>query len=93
METVFLGDLEMSIRLILLIVVPAVAGGASFAIRRLIRQRRGEDAAEKAEGDAGNPSTVEALTGSLSVFELYCLGLAGLGLLLGVAKGVFYLFV
>jgi hypothetical protein len=83
----------MSIRLILLIVVPAIAGGASFAIRQWVRQRRGEDVAEKVGVDSENLSTVEALTGSLSVFELYCLGLAGLGLLLGVAKGVFYLFV
>ena len=79
----------MSTRLVLLILIPSLAGGASFAIRRLFAPPPGDGEAEK----PGTSSRLEALTGSLSTFELYCLGLAGLGLLLGVAKGVFYLVV
>ncbi|MFP4031540.1 MAG: hypothetical protein ACLFTV_08265 [Desulfococcaceae bacterium] len=83
----------MSARLVLLIVLPAFAGGISFAIRRLLASPTGERATEKKAETSKILPRLEAVAGSLSTFELYCLGLAGLGLLLGVAKGVFYLVV
>lgn len=83
----------MSTRLVLLIVIPALAGGLSFAIRRLLGSPPGDGATEKKAETSKILPRLEAVTGSLSTFELYCLGLAGLGLLLAVAKGVFYLVV
>jgi hypothetical protein len=83
----------MSIRLILLIVVPVVAGGLSYAIRCMFCEREGDGKEEMALEPSAYSSPFEAIIDSLSTFELYCLGLAGLGLLLGVAKGVFYLVV
>lgn len=83
----------MSTRLILLIVVPVIAGGVSFAVRRMFRGGEGDGEDETVRNISGHSSRFEFIASSLSTFELYCLGLAGLGLLLAVAKGVFYLVV
>lgn len=83
----------MSIRLMLLIAIPALAGGLSFAIRRTLASPSGDGEAQKKAETSKILPRLEAVAGTLSTFELYCLGLAGLGLLLGVAKGVFYLVV
>lgn len=77
----------------LLILVPAAAGGASFAIRRMIERRANPGGSSEADGDSGKGASTGALPSALSAFELYCLGLAALGLLLAVSKGIFGLIV